>query len=125
MLIRIAVIALICLPLAPLGRAQNRDADSQTLREILVELRASHEDMRVTETTQLLVAELEMQQGVVNRATEDADNARSRLSDCRLDQKHVDGELQTLEEHLDKSSNADEKMPCPPRLTGKNQTSLN
>ena len=46
------------------------------IADILVELRAIHNDIRVNETTQLLVAELQMRQNVVNRATENTDNAR-------------------------------------------------
>ena len=109
MLIRMAVTAFACFMVACPGLAQSVDTDAQTLREILVELRAIHEDMRVTETTQLLVAELEMQQGVVNRATENADTARARLNDVRIDQKHIEAELQTAQEQLDKSSNAEER----------------
>jgi len=60
--------------------------------------------MQVTETTKLLVAELEMQQKVVNRATENADNARAKLNDIHRDQRHVADELQQLEDLLDKAA---------------------
>ena len=109
MLMRMMVAALVGSTLIPATLAQTRDADAQTLRDILAEIRAIHEDMRVTETTQLLVAQLEMQQGVVNRATENADTARAKLSDLHLDQKHVATELETLQEHLDKASTPDER----------------
>ena len=103
------LVACCCFALVVPGSAQNRDPNSQTLQEILTELKAIHEDMRVTESTQILVAELEMQQAVVNRATENADAARSRLSDVQRDQKLVANELARAEERLDKSTNEDEK----------------
>ena len=37
-------------------------ADSQTLQAILVEIRGLHNDVRLSETTQILLTELEMQQ---------------------------------------------------------------
>src|SRR5579864_5536683 len=109
MLIRSVVAGLICLTVVNAAMGQSRDTDLQTLREILAELRAIHEDMRVTETTQLLVAELEMQQGVVNRATENVDNARSKLNDIHADQKHIETVLENEQEAIDKMANADEK----------------
>jgi len=109
MRMRIIVAAILGFTLVPASPAQKTDEAAQTLREILAEIRAVHEDMRVTETTQLLVAELQMQQGVVNRATENADNARLRLNDLHLDQKHIAAELETLQEHVDKASNTDER----------------
>ena len=90
-------------------RAQVRDIDSQTLRDILRELRAIHNDIRVTETTQLLVAELQMQQNVVNHATENTDNARSKLDGVHRDQKLIALELQHNQEMLDKSTNQNER----------------
>ncbi|HEY2472317.1 MAG TPA: hypothetical protein VGI45_31310 [Terracidiphilus sp.] len=79
------------------------------MREILTELRSIHEDMRVTETTQLLVAELEMQQGVVNRAMESADNASIKLNGIHVDQRRLAAEMTHVEEQIDKAANADEK----------------
>jgi chromosome segregation ATPase len=106
---RCILIVVSCLMAVGTGLGQNRDGDSQTLHEILAELRSMHEDMRVTETTQLLVAELEMQQGVVNRATETVDNARTRLNGIHVDQKRLAAETDHAEEQIDKAANADEK----------------
>lgn len=109
MLNRTISIVFFCLAAVAAAGAQGRDADSQTLHEILSELRAIHEDMRVTETTQLLVAELEMQQGVVTRALEGADAARAKVRDIRLDQKRLAAEIEQGEEQKDKATNLDEK----------------
>lgn len=109
MMIRMLMTAFVCVLVVPVSLGQSSDSDSQILREILAELRGIHQDMQVTETTQLLVAELEMQQSVVNRATESADEARAKLNDVRLEQKHLSAELPALQDHLEKSSSADEK----------------
>ena len=92
-----------------LSSAQNRQTDSQTLQEILGELKAIHADMQATESTQILIAELEMQQGVVNRATENLDQARERLSDMQRDLKMAGTDLAMAQNHLDQTSNPDER----------------
>lgn len=109
MLNRVVYVASLWVLVAGASAGQTPDSDSQTLHQILVELRAIHEDMRVNETTQLLVAELEMQQGVVSRATQDADNARTRLNEIHLDQKQVATELDRAEDQLEKAANPDER----------------
>jgi chromosome segregation ATPase len=88
---------------------QDRESDSQTLREILTEIRGIHEDVRVTESSQILLTELQMQQGVVNRATENVDSARSKLLDIQRDQKQVASELEHAEDQLSQASETDEK----------------
>ncbi|HLY41860.1 MAG TPA: hypothetical protein VKR52_11640 [Terracidiphilus sp.] len=109
MLIRAILVALVSSTLLATASGQTPDSDAQTLRDILVELRAIHADMRVTETTQLLVAELEMQQGVVNRATENTDRARARLNDIHLDQGRVAADLKQAEDALEKAASDDER----------------
>ena len=60
MTIRTMFVALFLFALATTGFGQDRESDSQTLREILTEIRGIHEDVRVTESTQILLTELEM-----------------------------------------------------------------
>ncbi|HEY2467271.1 MAG TPA: hypothetical protein VGI45_05415 [Terracidiphilus sp.] len=79
------------------------------MRDILAELRAIHNNIRINETTPLLVAELQMQQNVVNRATENTNNAQSKPVGIHRDHKLIAIELQDDEEMLDKSTNQDEK----------------
>lgn len=107
--VNLVSVAILWLAVVGVGVAQTQDSDSQTLRQILAELRALHEDMRVTETTQLLVAEFETQQSVVNRATENVDNARSKLNENRLDQKQLAADLERTQDQLDKATNEDER----------------
>lgn len=109
MLNRFALIALICISFSTSAYSQSQDSDSQTLRKILAELRAIHQDMQVTETTQMLVAELQMQQSVVNRATEKADDLRARLNDTHSAQVHLTADLERAQTQLDKSTSGDER----------------
>ena len=109
MLSRFALISALCFSTSAAAIAQTQDSDSQTLRKILAELRAIHQDMQVTETTQLLVAELQIQQGVVNRATEKADDSRARLNENHSAQVHLAADLERAQAQLDKSTSVDER----------------
>jgi chromosome segregation ATPase len=109
MKMRIVFTASFLFALAVTGFGQDRESDSQTLRQILVEIRGIHDDVRVTESTQILLTELEMQQSVVNRDTENADNARSKLLDVQRDQKLTASELEHAEDNLSQASKPDEQ----------------
>jgi hypothetical protein len=109
MKMRIVFTASFLFALAVTGFGQDRESDSQTLQQILVEIRGIHEDVRVTESTQILLTELEMQQSVVNRDTGNADNARSKLLDIQRDQKLTASELEHAEDNLNQASNPDEQ----------------
>jgi len=103
------LIALFWLTFAATGFAQNRESDSQTLREILVEVQAIHDDMRVTQRTQIVLTEYEMQQSVVNHATENVDNARAKLVDIQRDEKLIASDVEHAEDQLSEASDPDEK----------------
>jgi len=109
MLSRVASIAFFGVLVVGSNAAQAQDSDSQTLHQILLELRAIRQDMRVSESTQLLVAQLGMQQDVVNRATQNADNARTKVNEIQIDQKQVAAELERAEDQLEKAANADKR----------------
>lgn len=98
------------------SHGQSPDSDSQTLRAILAELRAMHEDIRVTETTQVLVAELQMQQGVVNRATESADNAREKFNNVHRQQQQIAAELERTQDRLDNATSSEQKSALSQRI---------
>jgi chromosome segregation ATPase len=98
---QVIVIALFFSLFRVAGVAQTQSTDSQTLRGILVEIRAMREDMRVMQSTQMLIAELELQQGVVSRATEAADTARNRLNQIRENQKLLATQIELLQDRLE------------------------
>jgi hypothetical protein len=85
--------ALFVLGLSTPALSQASQPDSQTLREILSELRAMHNDVRLTAVSQILLTELQTQQTVVNQAMERASNARLQLSNLQADEKLVSADL--------------------------------
>jgi peptidoglycan hydrolase CwlO-like protein len=73
--------------------------DSQTLQAILVEMRGIHNDVRLSETTQILLTELEVQHGAVDKAMEKRDNARTRVSQVQMNEKNFTTQITQLEEN--------------------------
>src|ERR1039458_4872057 len=73
--------------------------DSQTLQAILVEMRALHNDVRLGTTTQILLTEMEVQRGVVDKALEKRDNARSRVSQLQSTEKNFAAQIAQNEEN--------------------------
>jgi hypothetical protein len=116
MLNRLVSVAFFSMLAVGASAGQAQDSDSQTLHQILVELRAIHQDLRISETTQLLVAELQMQQGVVSRATQDVDNAQTKLNGIHLDQKRVSADLDRAGDQLEKDVNPDERNAIAERI---------
>lgn len=92
--------ALFVLSLSTPALSQATQPDSQTLREILSELRAMHNDVRLTALSQILLTELQTQQTVVNQAMERASNARLQLSNLQADEKLVSADLASAQEKL-------------------------
>jgi hypothetical protein len=72
---------------------QPAQTDSQTLQAILVEIRGLHNDVRLSETTQILLTELEVQQTAVNRAMQKRDNLKQNMAQAETQQKAIEGEL--------------------------------
>lgn len=89
--------------------AQSSDSANKTLLAILAEIRSIHEDIRATESTQILLTELEMQQSVVNRAIEHFDEARSRLLQIQQDEKGLVAELNRVKEQLNQATDPGEQ----------------
>jgi hypothetical protein len=75
------------LALTPGGYAQANRSDSQTLQEILSELRAIcselHNQHARNQTLQVLLFQMETYQTAINRATQRTDDARSNLTEVR------------------------------------------
>jgi hypothetical protein len=79
------------------GLAQS--PDTETLRDILTEIRALHNDVRLSQTTQILLTEMEVQRGVVDKALEKRDNARSRVSQLQMNEKSFAAQIAQNEEN--------------------------
>ena len=81
------------------GVAQSDSANTETLRDILSEIRALHNDVRLSQTTQILLTEMEVQRGVVDKATEKRDNARNRLTQLQSTEKNFAAQIAQSEEN--------------------------
>jgi hypothetical protein len=77
---------------------QSSQSDSQTLQAILVELRGMHNDIRLSQTTQILLAEMQMQQAAVNRAQQKRDDLRNIVSQLQTQQKSMTEQLARFDE---------------------------
>jgi hypothetical protein len=90
-----------------LGQASQ--TDSQTLQAILIELRGIHNDVRLSQTTQILLAELEIQQAAVNRAVQRRDELRAIISQVQNQIKFITGELAQFEEKSSSTIDPEQK----------------
>jgi hypothetical protein len=109
MLIRVAFATFLGIAVSLPGLAQTSSTESQTLQAILAEVRGIHDDIRVTQTSQILLAELGMQQNVVTRALQRVDDARSKLAQIQVDEKHATGDMERLQDQLNQSSDSAER----------------
>jgi hypothetical protein len=76
------------------GWGQAAQTDSQTLQAILVEMRGIHNDVRLSQTTQILLTEMEVERGAVDKALEKRDNARSRVSMMQMSEKSFAAQME-------------------------------
>lgn len=72
--------------------------DSSALQAILAELRSIHNDVRLGQTTQILLTELEVQRSAVDRATQHRDDLRQKLSQVQSNEKNLTIQLAQFEE---------------------------
>ena len=94
------IVALLGLSVSALGQASS--ADTQTLQALLSEIRALRQELRVSlnraQNTQILLARLQIQEGVITRAADRLNQARQKLSDTQIHQKELALEQKRLEE---------------------------
>ena len=83
------------------GFGQANPPDSQTLKEILTEIRGLHNDVRLSQTTQILLTELEVQQTAVNRAMQKRDDLKSRASQLQANQQNLAAQLAQFQQRTD------------------------
>jgi chromosome segregation ATPase len=88
---------------------QSSPADSETLKAILTEIRGLHNDVRLSQTTQILLTELEVQQTAVNKAQSRCDDARNTLTQIRSQQKNLTVQLARFEEDAAPMMDGDQK----------------
>lgn len=101
---RIALLLTTCLAITPLCGAQVDRPDSETLQAILSELRQIrselHNQHAQNQTLQVLLFQMQSYQSAINRDTLRTDDARSKLSEARLEERHFSTEIGRGEDSL-------------------------
>src|ERR1035441_7639380 len=77
--------------------------DSETLQAILVEIRGLHNDARLGQTSQILLAEMLMQQTAVSRALQKRDDLRSSVEQAQNQQKNIAAQVAQWEDRINAS----------------------
>lgn len=84
--------------------SQAASSESQTLQSLLTEVRALRQELRVSlarvETSQILLSRLQMQEGSVERASVQLNEARSKLLDVQVQRKELTAEVKRLEDTI-------------------------
>ena len=91
------------------GLGQTGQSDSQTLQAILVELRGMHNDMRLSQTMQILLAEMQLQQNVVTKAQEKRDGLKTGLEQVQNQEKANAAQLVQFEERAGSATDLAQK----------------
>jgi chromosome segregation ATPase len=95
--------------MAMLSSGTLRAQDSDILQSILSELRSMHNDVRLGQTTQILLTELELQQTQVNRAMQKRDDARNRLTQVQDNQKNMVTQIARFNDNVDSITDPQQK----------------
>lgn len=100
------LLVLLTILFAPSSFAQSNGTEEQTLASILAELRSMHEDMRASQSLQILIAEMQIQQDAVNRASDRAEQARSILTTVQSGLKQATMRLSDAQDKLSNAANS-------------------
>jgi hypothetical protein len=101
---RIALLLTTSLAVTSVCGAQVNQSDSQTLQAILSELRQIHSELHnqqaQNQTLQVLLFQMQSYQSAINRDTLRTDDARAKLSEARLEERHFSTEISRDEDSL-------------------------
>lgn len=100
------LLVLLMISIAPSSFAQSNETEEQTLVSILAELRSMHDDMRASQTVQVLIAEMQIQQDAVNRASDRVEQARSVLTTIQSGLKAALARLSDAQDKLSSAANS-------------------
>jgi hypothetical protein len=81
------------------GRAQTSLTDSQTLQAILAEMRGLRNEARLGQTSQILLAEMLMQQNVVTRAQQKRDEMKNRATQAQDNERNIAAQVARFDEN--------------------------
>ena len=100
--------------------AQAAPSNAQTLQAILTEVHALRQDLRVSlnraQTTQILLARFQLQEGAITRASDRLNEARQKLLDTHVQQKELALEVKRLEDALNSAENAQQQTDLHERV---------
>ena len=89
--------------------AQSKPTDSQTLEQILSELRQIRQDLRTfvgtAQKSQILASRIQTQQGVILRLHDRIETIRSTVTQVRSEEKILSAEMKRAEEALSRAEN--------------------
>jgi chromosome segregation ATPase len=112
------IIGLLGMSVHALG--QTASSDSQTLQSLLTEVRGLRQDLRIslnrTQSMQILLARLQMQEGAVTRASDRFNDARQKLLDMQLHQKELALECKRLEDEIGAGQNSQQQVDLRDRM---------
>jgi hypothetical protein len=90
--------------------------ETQTLQAILVEMRNMHNDVRLSQTTQILLAELLMQQTAITRAMQKRDDAKARLSQIQANVKNMAAQIARFDDSSNTTWDAAQRKQMTPMI---------
>ena len=89
------------------GLAQTSALNAQTQQQILEELRAIHHDMQASTSLQLLLAELQITQTSLDRATQRRDTLKAEVTELQAEKTTARAEVDRFESGMEKVSKPD------------------
>jgi len=101
---KVAMVAMVALLSAVPGWGQDQ-SDSQ----MLIEMRGIHNDVRLSETTQILLTELEIQQTAVTRAMQKRDDAKNRVTQLQENEKNFAAQVARFDDLANTTTDAQQK----------------
>ena len=101
---RASLLALAMLLVPARAYCQSNSSESQTLQQLLAEVRALRQELRTSiakvQKAQILIARVQVQEAVVEHASQHLDELRSKLSEAQNRTKMVSANLQELQDRI-------------------------
>jgi DNA repair exonuclease SbcCD ATPase subunit len=105
------LLAVFAMPAAASGQAPS--SDSQTLQALLTEVRALRQDLQTSlarvQSSQILLSRLQIQETAVTRASQQLDEARSKLTEVQVVQKSETAEIKRFQDALGTADNPEQQ----------------
>ena len=90
--------------------AQTSASNAQTQQQILEELRAIHHDMQASTSLQLLLAELQITQASLDRATQRRDTLKAQVTELQAEKTTARAEVDRFGSEMEEVSKPDQQF---------------